>query len=70
MEQEGHGGPIIGGIRYFSEERLVEDMVVTMEPGIYIPGLGGFRHCDALRITGDGAELLTHFDRGVLTVEA
>ncbi len=65
-----HGGPIIGGIRYFSEERLVEDMVVTMEPGIYIPGLGGFRHCDVLRITRDGAELLTHFDRGVLTVEA
>jgi Xaa-Pro dipeptidase len=42
-----------------SEERLVERMVISVEPGIYIEGLGGFRHSDTVLVTGSGYELLT-----------
>ena len=35
----------------------------TVEPGIYIPGLGGVRIEDDMLITKDGAESLTTYDR-------
>ncbi len=35
-------------------------MVVSIEPGIYIEGVGGFRHSDTVRITEDGYEILTN----------
>jgi len=38
-------------------------MVVSVEPGIYVPGLGGFRHSDTGVITKDGFELLTYYPR-------
>ncbi len=38
---------------------LQENMVVSIEPGIYIEGTGGFRHSDTVRITRDGYEVLT-----------
>jgi len=38
---------------------LKPGMVVTVEPGVYIPGTGGIRLEDTLLITEDGAEVLT-----------
>lgn len=38
-------------------------MVFTVEPGLYAPGLGGFRHSDTVLITEDGIELLTYYPR-------
>ena len=38
---------------------LQENMVVSIEPGIYVEGIGGFRHSDTVRITKDGYEILT-----------
>jgi Xaa-Pro aminopeptidase/Xaa-Pro dipeptidase len=39
---------------------LHTDYVVTVEPGIYIPGYGGMRLEDDVLITQDGHEMLTH----------
>lgn len=38
-------------------------MVFTIEPGLYVPDLGGFRHSDTVAITQDGAEILTYYPR-------
>jgi Xaa-Pro dipeptidase len=36
-------------------------MLISIEPGLYIPGLGGFRHSDTVLVSKDGYEPLTHF---------
>jgi Xaa-Pro aminopeptidase len=54
---EVHEGPALS-IR--SDIVLEPGMVVTCEPGIYIPGLGGVRIEDDTRITLDHNEALTH----------
>lgn len=38
---------------------LEAGMVITVEPGIYLPGVGGVRLEDTLAVTGDGCERLT-----------
>lgn len=48
---EVHEGP---GINYRNEKALVEGNVITNEPGIYLPGIGGVRIEDDLFITKDG----------------
>jgi len=55
-----HEGPWIAS---GSEGVLAENMLVSIEPGIYIPNLGGFRHSDTVLITKDGYESLTRFPR-------
>ncbi len=42
---------------------LKPGMVFTIEPGLYAPGLGGFRHSDTVVITNDGIEILTYYPR-------
>ena len=37
--------------------------VVTVEPGIYVPGLGGVRHEDVVTITGTGNRMLSRFPK-------
>ena len=53
----GHEGP------FFAEgydHKIQENMVFTVEPAIYLPGVGGFHHSDTIRITGNkGAILMT-----------
>ena len=38
-------------------------MVFTVEPGLYAPQLGGFRHSDTIAVTDDGVEWLTYYPR-------
>lgn len=42
---------------------LEPGMVVTIEPGVYRAGVGGFRHSDCLLVTSDGHEILTEYPR-------
>ena len=44
-----------------STETLQANMVVSNEPGIYLPGVGGIRHSDTILITADGYENLTRY---------
>jgi len=46
------------------DETVIEPgMVLTVEPGIYVPGFAGFRHSDTLLVTGTGIEMLTDYPR-------
>jgi Xaa-Pro dipeptidase len=38
-------------------------MVFTVEPGLYAPDLGGFRHSDTVLVADDGIEILTYYPR-------
>ena len=43
-------------------------MVFTVEPGLYHPDLGGFRHSDTVVITDDGIEILTYYPRDLYSL--
>jgi Xaa-Pro aminopeptidase len=43
-------------------------MVVTVEPGIYVPGRGGVRIEDLTIVTADGCERLTMFPKELRTL--
>ncbi len=42
---------------------LEPGMVFSVEPGLYVQGLGGFRHSDTVLVTEEGVELLTYYPR-------
>jgi Xaa-Pro aminopeptidase len=53
-----HEGPWIAD---GSQDILKENMLISIEPGIYLPEIGGIRHSDTLLITSSGCESLTHY---------
>lgn len=62
-----HDGPAFSPL---SKTVLKEGMVVTVEPGIYIPGWGGVRIEDDVLLTAEGCELLTHYPKSLLEISA
>jgi Xaa-Pro aminopeptidase len=52
--------------------RIEPAMVFTIEPGIYSPEVGGFRHSDTVVVTEDGIDVLTGYPSDIesLTIEA
>ncbi|MBA4188130.1 MAG: aminopeptidase P family protein [Planctomycetaceae bacterium] len=56
-------------VRSNSEDVLEAGMVITIEPGIYIPGWGGVRIEDDVLITHNGASLLTTLPRELTSLE-
>ena len=57
---ELHEAPRIGTN---SKDKLLSGHVVTIEPGLYYPGLGGVRLEDMALVTGNGPRNLTKFEK-------
>lgn len=60
---EIHETPVLG--RDY-DAGIEENMVITIEPGIYIPGLGGIRIEDTILITQKDGESLSSFPRDLI----
>ena len=60
---EVHEGP---GLSMRSDTVLEPGMAVTIEPGVYLPGIGGVRIEDDILITETGNELLTHSSKELI----
>jgi Xaa-Pro aminopeptidase len=56
---EVHEGP---SLSRHNEKALPDGAVVTVEPGVYLPGWGGVRIEDDVHITAKGAALLSDGD--------
>ena len=63
LHRTGHGIGVTGHEAPFfaegHEREIKPGMVFTIEPGVYLPGIGGFRHSDTVLITEKGAISLT-----------
>lgn len=58
-----HEGP---SLRQNSEDVLQPGMIITIEPGVYLPDVGGVRIEDLLLVTEDGYEVLSHAPKETL----
>jgi Xaa-Pro aminopeptidase len=52
-------------LSWMSEEKLAAGMVVTVEPGIYLPGVGGVRLEDDVVVTALGRKVLTTLSKDI-----
>ncbi len=63
LHRTGHGLGITGHeapyVALGDSRKLVPGMLISIEPGIYIPGEGGYRHSDTVLITDTGYLRLT-----------
>ncbi|MFD2043434.1 M24 family metallopeptidase [Ornithinibacillus salinisoli] len=69
----GHGMGInvheFPSMSHLNDGILKEGMIYTIEPGIYLPGIGGVRIEDDVLITADGYETLTKFPKDLQIIE-
>ena len=52
-----------------NDDLLQEGMVYTIEPGIYVPGVGGVRIEDDVLITADGPVTLTNYPKELTIIK-
>ena len=69
----GHGlGLDVHEIPYFNqsmtENQLKSGMIITDEPGIYLPEFGGVRIEDDLLVTENGCEVLTKAPKELIVI--
>jgi len=57
---EGHEAPFLD---VGDDTEVKPGMVFTVEPGLYVPKLGGFRHSDTVLVKEDTVEMLTQYPR-------
>ncbi|EOI05147.1 proline dipeptidase [Enterococcus moraviensis ATCC BAA-383] len=62
---EIHEGP---NVSFRADQQFVPGNVITDEPGIYLPGLGGVRIEDDLVITKEGNRVLTHSPKELIII--
>jgi Xaa-Pro aminopeptidase len=65
MGLEGHESPFLD----LGDQTVVQPgMVFSIEPGLYVPGVAGFRHSDTALVTDDGIELATYYPRDLASL--
>jgi Xaa-Pro aminopeptidase len=64
---EVHEGPRLS--RRGGDQELVAGNVVTVEPGVYLPGKVGVRIEDLVVVTEDGADVLSGFTKELLVAD-
>jgi Xaa-Pro dipeptidase len=60
-----HEGPFLDS---GDDTEIRPGMVFTVEPGLYSPELGGFRHSDTVLVTDAGIEILTYYPRDLASL--
>ena len=62
---EVHEAPRLGTT---AADALAPGHVVTVEPGVYVPGLGGVRIEDLVAVTDDGRRVFSRLDKQLVTI--
>jgi len=60
-----HEGPFLDS---GDDTTIRPGMVFTVEPGIYSPELGGYRHSDTVLVTESGIEIFTYYPRDLASL--
>lgn len=61
-----HEEPFLGN---YGTKTMKKGCIITMEPGLYIPGWGGVRIEDTVYIKEDGIEILTKFPKELMVLK-
>ena len=68
----GHGlGLMVHEVPFFDigdKTIMKPGMVISVEPGVYVEGLGGFRHSDTIVVTETGMDILTYYPRDLASL--
>lgn len=60
MGIQAHEAPFLD----VGDDTLIQPgMILSVEPGLYVTGIGGFRHSDTVLVTETGIECLTYYPR-------